>query len=124
MRREILMILSAITVSYSQGYSQADRILDMQKMANAMQDIQSGFFYNNLEIVESGVKVLKETIARVRPTDEEVNTKDIYERWMNNNIKMTNRIRKKIINKATDIEDRFKSGDGVQALQAYSNTQQ
>ena len=124
MKKSILILASAMTLSYSQGYSQADRILDMQKMAHAMQDIQTGFFYNNLDIVQSGVKVLKETIVKIRPTDEEVNTKDIYEKWLNNNIKMTNKIRKKIIKKATDIEDRFKSGDGIQALQAYSKITQ
>ena len=62
------------------GYSQADRIMDMQKMAQAMQDIQSGFFYNNADIVKAGVKDLKETIVKVRPIDAEVNNKDIYEK--------------------------------------------
>jgi len=45
-----------------------------------------------LEIVQGGTKVLKETIDNIRPTDEEINTKDIYERWLNNNLKMTNKI--------------------------------
>jgi len=124
MKKDILILTSAITFSFGQGYTQADRILDMQKMAQAMQEIQTGFFYNNLDMVQSGTKVLKETIKRVRPTEEEVNTKDIYERWLNNNIKMTNKIKKKIIRKATDIEERFKSGDSIQALQAYSKIAQ
>jgi len=102
------------------GYSQADRILDMQKMAQAMQDIQSGFFYNNADIVKAGVKDLKETIIKVRPIDAEVNNKDIYEKWLENNQRMTNKIQKKIKKKAEDIEERFSDGDAVQALQAYS----
>jgi len=124
MKRLLLIGIITTTVTYAGGYTQADRIVDMQKMAQAMQDIQSGFFYNNNDIVKDGVKALKETIIKVRPIDSEVNTKDIYEKWMNNSLKMTNKIQKKITQKATDIEDRFKTGDAVQALQAYSKITQ
>jgi len=85
-----------------------------------MQDIQSGFFYNNADIVKAGVKDLKETIVKVRPIDSEVNNKDIYEKWLENNQRMTNKIQKKIKKKAEDIDERFSDGDAVQALQAYS----
>ena len=112
------MVTSALVCAG--GYTQADRIADMQKMAQAMQDIQSGFFYNNIDIVKAGTKNLKETIINVRPIDAEVNNKDIYEKWLNNNMKMTNKIQKKIKKKAEDIEERFSDGDAVQALQAYS----
>ena len=108
------------SVAMADGYSQGDRILDMQKMAQAMQDIQSGLLYNNIDIVKAGTKVLKETIIKIRPIDEEVNNKDIYEKWLNNNLKMTNKIQKKIRKKAEDVEERFADGDAVQALQAYS----
>ena len=108
------------TLALAEGYSQGERILDMQKMAQAMQDIQSGFFYNNADIVKAGVQDLKDTIVKVRPTDAEVNNKDIYEKWLQNDLKMTNKIQKKIIKKLEDIEERFTDGDAVQALQAYS----
>jgi hypothetical protein len=124
MKKLLLISTISITITYAGGYSQADRIADMQKMAQAMQDIQTGFFYNNNDIVQDGVKTLKDTIIKIRPTDAEVNTKDIYEKWMNNNLKMTNKIKKKITQKATDISDRFKSGDAIQALQAYSKITQ
>jgi hypothetical protein len=124
MKKIILVGTAIISISYAGGYTQADRIADMQKMAQAMQDIQSGFFYNNNDIVQDGVKTLKETIVKVRPIDSEVNTKDIYEKWINNSLKMTNKIRKKITRKATDISERFQSGDAVQALQAYSKITQ
>ena len=115
-------LLTAVTTAFAmaEGYTQADRIADMQKMAQAMQDIQSGFFYNNIDIIKAGTKVLKETIVNVRPIDSEVNNKDIYEKWLNNDLKMTRKIQKKIKNKANDIEERFSDGDAVQALQAYS----
>ena len=120
MKKILLGLTAASVFALANGYSQADRILDMQKMAQAMQDIQSGFFYNNADIVKAGVKDLKETIVKIRPTDKEVNNKDIYEKWLANNQRMTNKIQKKIKRKAEDIEARFTDGDPVQALQAYS----
>lgn len=119
--KKVLFGMTMVSVFISaNGYTQADRILDMQKMAQAMQDIQSGFFYNNADIVKAGVKDLKETIIKVRPTNSEVNNKDIYEKWLQNDQRMTNKIQKKIKKKAQDIEERFGDGDAVQALQAYS----
>ena len=123
-RQAALFAAIATTVTMAEGYKQADRIADMQKMAQAMQDIQSGFFYNNVDIVKAGTKVLKDTIMNVRPIDSEVNNKDIYEKWLNNDLKMTRKIQKKIKNKALDIEERFAAGDAVQALQAYSKIAQ
>jgi len=112
------------TFASAEAYTQGDRILDMQKMAQAMQDIQTGFFYNNIDIVKDGTKTLKETIKKIGPIDSEINNKDIYEKWMNNSLKMTNKIKKKITKKAEDIDERFESGDPVQALQAYSKISQ
>ena len=120
MKKLLLGLIVTSTLMMAEGYKQGDRILDMQKMAQAMQDIQSGFFYNNSDIVKAGVKDLKETIVKIRPIDAEVNNKDIYEKWLNNNMRMTNKIQKKIIRRAEDIEERFSDGDAVQALQAYS----
>jgi len=120
MKKLLLGLMVTSTLMMAEGYKQGDRILDMQKMAQAMQDIQSGFFYNNEDIVNAGVKNLKETIVKIRPIDSEVNNKDIYEKWLNNNMAMTNKIQKKIKRRAEDIEERFSDGDAVQALQAYS----
>ena len=120
MKKLLLGLMVTSTLMLADGYKQGDRILDMQKMAQAMQDIQSGFFYNNVDIVKAGVKDLKETIIKIRPIESEVNNKDIYEKWLNNNMKMTNKIQKNIKRRATDIEERFSDGDAVQALQAYS----
>ena len=118
-----LLLIPVIMFASTQvnAYTQAERILDMQKMAYAMQEIQSGFFYNNLDIVKTGVKTLKETVVKIGATHSEVNNTDIYEKWLNNNVKMTKKIQKKIIRKAKDIEDRFSDGDPKQALQAYNN---
>lgn len=124
MKKLLLISTLLVTFSSADNYTQAERILDMQKMAQAMQDIQTGFFYNNIDIVKDGTKMLKETIKRVGPIDEEINNKDIYEKWLNNSLKMTNKIKKKITNKAEDIDERFANGDPTQALQAYSKISQ
>ncbi len=120
MKKICMMSIACLTLGWSEGYSQADRTLDMQRMAHAMQDIQSGFFYNNLDIVTAGANDLKKTIARIGTTNEEKNTTDVYERWMNNNTAMTARMQKKISKYADTIIERFKDGDAVQALQVYN----
>lgn len=124
MKKLVLITTIVASLSWGTTYTQADRILDMQKMAQAMQDIQTGFFYNNVDIIKDGTKTLIDTIKKVRPIKSEVENTDIYEKWLNNSLKMTNRIKKKIIQKANDVEERFKSGDPKQALQAYSKITQ
>lgn len=120
--KKILIVPSIIlAMSSANAYTQEERILDMQKMAQAMQDIQSGFFYNNLDILKDGVKTLKETVVRITPTHSEITDSDIYEKWLRNNVKMTKKIKKKIIRRADDIQERFANGDPKQALQAYNS---
>ncbi len=119
MKKLLVGCITVMTFGFAEGYTQAERILDMQKMAQAMQDIQSGFFYNNLDIVKAGAKDLKETIVKIGPTKKEVNNKDVYERWMNNNTAMTKRIQRKIKQNTDDIVERFSDGDATQALQVY-----
>ncbi len=117
-----LLLIPVILFASTQvnAYTQAERISDMQKMAQAMHDIQDGFFYNNLDIVKDGVKTLKDTVIKINQTDSEIADKDVYEKWLRNNVKMTQKIQKKIVRKANDIEERFANGDPKQALQAYN----
>jgi len=120
MKKLLLGAVFTCSLAFAENYTQADRILNMQKMAQAMQDIQSGFFYNNLDIVKAGAEDLKSTIVKIRATSEELNNKDVYERWMNNNTAMTKRIQRNIVSRTDVIVKRFESGDPRQALQEYS----
>ncbi len=120
MKKILLACVLFTTFSLAEGYTQENRILDMQKMAQAMQDIQSGFFYNNLDIVIAGAQDLKESIIHVGPTQSEKNNKDVYERWLNNNTAMTARTQTRIRKYADTIVERFKDGDAVQALRVYN----
>ncbi len=120
MKQLLLGLVLTLTFSFAESYTQADRILNMQKMAQAMQDIQAGFFYNNLDIVKAGAEDLKVTVLKIKATKEELNNKDVYERWMNNNTAMTKRIQRNIVSRADVIVKRFENGDPRQALQEYS----
>ena len=119
MKKLVVGCVAIMTFGFAEGYTQADRVLDMQKMAQAMHDIQDGFFYNNLDIVKAGAEDLKASIVKIRQTKTEVNNKDVYERWMNNNTAMTKRIQRSIEQKSDDIIARFTDGDATQALQVY-----
>lgn len=120
MKRFVIGCISVMTFGFAETYVQEDRILDMQKLAQAMQDIQSGFFYNNLDIVKAGAEDLKATIVKIGPIKREVENTDVYERWLEGNTAMTKRIQRKIIQEADDIIARFSDGDATQALQVYS----
>jgi len=120
MKKAILISTIFMSFGLAEGYTQADRILDMQKMAKAMQDIQSGFFYNNLDIVKAGANDLRTTIVKVGPTEKERNTKDVYEKWMNNSTTMTGRIQRRIENYADSIVEHFQAGDAQYALTVYN----
>jgi len=119
MKKLVLGCVAIMTFGFADVYTQADRVLDMQKMAQAMHDIQDGFFYNNLDIVKAGAEDLKVAIVTIGPTKTEMNNKDVYERWMNNNTAMTKRIQRSIEQKSDDIIARFSDGDATQALQVY-----
>jgi len=120
MKKAILGVLVLGSLAYGAQYTKADRIKDMQTMAAAMNTIESGFFYNNYETVAAGVTTLSETIEKVKPPIEEETEKNPMARYMNEKIKMTNKIVKKINQKSLTILQRFKSGDSSQAVQAYT----
>ena len=120
MKKLVSVCVSVKTCGSTEENTQADRIFYMQKMAQAMKDIQSGFFYNNLDIVKAGAKDLKETVVKIGPIKKEIENKDVYERWMTNNTAMTKRIQRKNEQDTDDIVARFSAGDATQALQFYS----
>ena len=119
MKKSILILLLG-TALFAQEYTKADRIKDMQIMAEAMSQIQTGFFYNNNEIVQDGALKLSDAVRRVEPPLEEKEEKDPMTRYMNQKVQFSHKITKKIDQKAKLILQRFKSGDSQQAIQAYT----
>jgi hypothetical protein len=118
MKKALLALILFTSFAHAM-YTKEDRIRDMQEMAEAMNTIQSGFFYNNYETVASGIQHLTESVARVQPPLEELEEEDLMTRYMNNKIQMTRKVVRKINQKALTILQRYKNGDSGQAVQAY-----
>ena len=119
MKKILVSLTLAGTVLFG-AYTKEDRINDMQELAHAMNTIQSGFFYNNYDTVAAGVEILSNTIDRVKPPLEELDEKDVMTRYMNEKVKMSRKVVKKINQKSLTILQRYKSGDSAQAVQAYT----
>ena len=120
MKKMVLALLVTSSIAFAGTYTKEDRVKDMHKMADAMGTIQTGFFFNNYETVASGVNALTDAAQRVQPPLEVLQEKNPMARYMNQKVKMTNKVVKKINQKALTILQRFKSGDSAQAIQAYS----
>ena len=119
MKKCVLILLLSV-VLFAQDYTKKHRIEDMQVMAKAMSNIETGFFYNNNDLVQMGALSLSDAIRRIEPPLEEKEEKDPMTRYMNEKVKFTNKIVKKIDQKAKTILERFKEGDIPQAVQAYT----
>ena len=120
MKKIIALFILAGAYLYAAPYTKQDRINDMHEMAYAMNTIQSGFFYNNYETISEGIEHLSTAMSRVKPPLEELEEKDVMSRYMNNKVRMTNKVVKKINQKALTILQRYKRGDSQQAVQAYT----
>lgn len=118
--RKTVFILLLGTALFAEVYTKEDRIKDMQIMAEAMSQIQTGFFYNNNDIVQDGAIKLSDAVRRVEPPLEEKEEKDPMTRYMNDKVTFSHKITKKIDQKAKLIIERFKDGDTPQAIQAYT----
>lgn len=121
MRKIVTLMLAAGFITVFEAYTTEDRIKDMQILAKAMAEIQTGFFYNNSDLVNEGALKLSDTIHRIEPPLSEAEEKDPMARYMNNKIKVSNKIKKKIDQKARIIIERFRDGDPTQAAQAYND---
>ena len=118
--KKISIALLLGTALIAGQYTKADRIKDMQVMAEAMSSIETGFFYNNNDIVQSGAIKLSDAIRRVKPPLEEVEEKDPMARYMNNKVIFSNKIVKNIDAKVETIMTRFAEGDVQASVQAYT----
>ena len=121
MNKVFLGVALLTSLAFAKQYTQEDRIADMQKMAKSMQNIQNGFFYNNFDMIKLGGLEVAETIMKVEPPLSEKEEKDVMTRFMNNKVKMTHKIQKKIKRRMQKMIERFAHGDKIQALQNFMN---
>lgn len=115
-----MVLLLLVQITSAQDYTKEDRVRDMQTMAKAMSYIETGFFYNNIDLVQDGAVKLSDAIRRIEPPLEEKEEADPLTRYMNERVKFTNKMSKKIDKKAKIIIERFKEGDVTEAVQAYT----
>ena len=115
-----LSLCSTFLLANKGIYTQEDRILDMQKMAKAMESIQNGFFYNNFDLIKEGGITLADTIERIEPPLEEKEEKDLMNRFLNNKVKMTNTIKRRIKKKVGHMIEAFAAGNPKSALQDFT----
>jgi len=64
----ITLTTLALLVSNIYGYSQEERIKDMQSMAQALSEVQKGILYNNKVWVHEGVVKLKKASEEIEIT--------------------------------------------------------
>ena len=116
-----LFLLAGLTTAilFAKPYKQEDRIKDMQDMAKYMLKVQNGFFYNNFDMIKLGGVKVADIIERVEPPLSEKEEKDVMTHFMNNKVKMTNKIKNSIKRKVERMIERFSRGDKTQALQNY-----
>ena len=116
-----LLFIVVLSISlFAQSYTKEDRIRDMQTMADAMMQIETGFLYNNIDLIVSGTAQLSDTIIKVKPPLEEKEEQDPMTRYLNKKVQFTDKIVTKINKKSQTILERFQDGDAHQALQAYT----
>jgi hypothetical protein len=118
--KKISIALLLGTALFAGAYTKADRIKDMQTMAEAMSTIETGFFYNNNDIVQNGALALSDAIRRVQPPLEEKEELDPMARYMNNKVIFSNKIVINIDKIAKTIIQRFAEGDVQASAQAYT----
>ena len=113
MKKGLIAFLGAGMLSVSlYGYDQANRIKDMQTMAEAMSAIQKGILYNNSELVVEGVSKLKTAASSV-----EIAPKSTMEFSASFAKRKADNIKKY----AEKVEENIKSGHKHGAARHYTN---
>ncbi|WP_373072713.1 cytochrome C [Sulfurimonas sp.] len=119
--KKIYLILVLITSIYAEAYTKQNRIDDMQKMAEAMSLIETGFFYNNKDIVRDGALKLSKAVVRVKPPLTKEESKEPLAKRVKLKIDLSNDIVSKIDEKAKTIYNRFDAKDARSSIQAYTS---
>jgi hypothetical protein len=118
--KKVILSLTLLTTLLSANDTtiSKERIEAMRAMESAMATIQKGFLYNDLRIVEKGIKVLKERSIHLEPPlsgDEKLlNKKESYK------YKYTKKQSTRMNIYADDIQKDFYNGEKKQAMYAYT----
>jgi hypothetical protein len=113
-----LLILGCTLIASDEAKISKERIEAMRSMESAMATIQKGFLYNDVRIVEKGVKVLKEKSVHLEPPlrgdDLLLNKKETYK------YKFAKKQSYRMNIYADDLQKDFYNGEKKQAMYAYT----
>jgi len=110
----LVVLLSALAFA---DYTKEDRVADMQAMEGAMAAIQKGFLYNNNDMIQDGVKVLRDhalTLQPPRVNDTSITREDTYA------FMFARKQQRKIDSYAARVAEKFASGDKYQAMHDFT----
>lgn len=114
MKKAMLLSLLAGGILFAQEVVQFDRMENMRQMEKAMSEIQKGFLYNNLHVVQNGVKHLKTTATHT----ESFIKPGLSDKGINNLV-YAKKQTESISSLASEIESAFKEGDKYSAANGY-----
>lgn len=116
-KKALLISVVSLGFLFAEPLNSANRVQTMQNLEIAMSIMQKGFLYNNLPLVEQGVKELKDNVHNVQ--DFEV-TKDEAKLF---NASVYSKAEVGAITKLADsILINFKNGNKVAVLESYKKT--
>jgi len=114
MKKALVISMLAGSLLFGGEVIYPDRMKNMQEMETAMSEIQKGFLYDNVNVVQNGVKHLKVTIAHTESFIKE----GVGENKINNKV-YAKQVAGQIDSMAEEILTTFKKGDRYSAANNY-----
>ncbi len=110
----LLLFLSTFAVA---EYTKEDRIADMQAMEKGMAEIQKGFLYNSKELIDSGVKMVRDRALTLQPPrigDTSLARDETYA------FMFARKQQRKIDSHAAKLAEKFAADDKYQAMNHFT----
>lgn len=119
MKKILWMSIMACGVLFAEGAAKSNQIKTMQTLESALETIQKGFVYNNVDLVNGGIEDLKSSLVDVNAfvintdanTSKDFNPKAYAVTEAASMIKL-----------ATKMGDLYKDGKHDEALDTYTKT--
>ena len=109
-----LVFLSTFALA---DYTKEDRVADMQAMEKGMAEIQKGFLYNSKELIDSGVKAVRNRALTLQPPrvgDKSLARDETYA------FMFARKQQRKIDTHAAQLAEKFANGDKYQAMHHFT----
>ncbi len=116
MKKILALLMVVSSLSYAE-YTKEDRIADMQAMAAALADIQTGFLYNNNDMIQEATRKLRDKVLTIQPPrigDKTLSRDETYA------FMFARKQERKIDDHAAKMAIKFADGDKYQAIHHYT----